>query len=957
MESLDKYYSIFRRTNVLIIKNNRTINLIDSHLEINTLDFTSNLNYEKDNFGNKIQDCLGIIGIITLEDDSYLIVITDAKLVCVISKKEIYKVVDTCFIKFSDDLDLEGLNPDEEEQKENQNNKNDEELIKELKEVFKNGFYFSNKYDLANSLSSHNQIMLYFQNGKLLSDYDYIADGNKNFLGNWKLTDKVMSLQEKNNIKYFFSNCIYGNIEQFNYEEQKIQIILISRRYLWNYGMFNYRRGLSKYGGNSNQIETELILIYNNEEIYSNLHLSSYLPIYFKEKKNREINDANKAFIKYFKTLIDEYNVLFLFALKKDEEEKYINKFKNMLTKNKNSLDDKWKFFAVNTKEKSIKNILDDMKKKKNLIEFVGFNYLKNIKFDKDIRQIGIFSLLSMDDKVLNQNQFFLVYDIIYHILLYLNKTRNIPLFLDENINTNLFEENENNINEITNEESKIFVDNLKNVFKNRMNELTKQYYMDIDDKLSKKYQRVYEILFGKNMKYSPLKNNLNDLKEDFSNLDKIKVFVGTWNTGNTDPSKNKNLDLDSWLLPKDPKKVPDLYFIGFQEVVELKASNLIMVTEERQKQILDEWDFKINFSIQKIGKYKKLVDMNLGGINFYCYVLENKMDKITNLSKKKVKTGYGGTIGNKGSCCINFDYENTNFSIACAHFAAGANKNKQRLKELNYILDLKLDSFFNPEEFENIMKEQFDLNEQNLEEVMPNNEEDNKIVLKPTLTSTNGNFNINQVTNNINEEENNDSTSFKNSDIWILFGDLNFRVDMEYEEFSEFIKKGNSWSKLIDYDQFTKFKLASLDSMECIQEDEIKFPPTYKYIINSNEFDYTPKNKNIEKEKDKNKKDKNSNDLQKSGKKRNPSWCDRVVYKKNAYVTKDGKKIITGIEYNNVMNENFMSSDHRPIYEIFDVIVFKEDPDRKDLIEKEILSNEKLGISNKYMKKKNYDY
>ena len=957
MESLDKYYSIFRRTNVLIIKNNRTINLIDSHLEINTLDFTSNLNYEKDNFGNKIQDCLGIIGIITLEDDSYLIVITDAKLVCVISKKEIYKVVDTCFIKFSDDLDLEGLNPDEEEQKENQNNKNDEELIKELKEVFKNGFYFSNKYDLANSLSSHNQIMLYFQNGKLLSDYDYIADGNKNFLGNWKLTDKVMSLQEKNNIKYFFSNCIYGNIEQFNYEEQKIQIILISRRYLWNYGMFNYRRGLSKYGGNSNQIETELILIYNNEEIYSNLHLSSYLPIYFKEKKNREINDANKAFIKYFKTLIDEYNVLFLFALKKDEEEKYINKFKNMLTKNKNSLDDKWKFFAVNTIEKSIKNILDDMKKKKNLIEFVGFNYLKNIKFDKDIRQIGIFSLLSMDDKVLNQNQFFLVYDIIYHILLYLNKTRNIPLFLDENINTNLFEENENNINEITNEESKIFVDNLKNVFKNRMNELTKQYYMDIDDKLSKKYQRVYEILFGKNMKYSPLKNNLNDLKEDFSNLDKIKVFVGTWNTGNTDPSKNKNLDLDSWLLPKDPKIVPDLYFIGFQEVVELKASNLIMVTEERQKQILDEWDFKINFSIQKIGKYKKLVDMNLGGINFYCYVLENKMDKITNLSKKKVKTGYGGTIGNKGSCCINFDYENTNFSIACAHFAAGANKNKQRLKELNYILDLKLDSFFNPEEFENIMKEQFDLNEQNLEEVMPNNEEDNKIVLKPTLTSTNGNFNINQVTNNINEEENNDSTSFKNSDIWILFGDLNFRVDMEYEEFSEFIKKGNSWSKLIDYDQFTKFKLASLDSMECIQEDEIKFPPTYKYIINSNEFDYTPKNKNIEKEKDKNKKDKNSNDLQKSGKKRNPSWCDRVVYKKNAYVTKDGKKIITGIEYNNVMNENFMSSDHRPIYEIFDVIVFKEDPDRKDLIEKEILSNEKLGISNKYMKKKNYDY
>ena len=56
-------------------------------------------------------------------------------------------------------------------------------------------------------------------------------------------------------------------------------------------------------------------------------------------------------------------------------------------------------------------------------------------------------------------------------------------------------------------------------------------------------------------------------------------------------------------------------------------------------------------------------------------------------------------------------------------------------------------------------------------------------------------------------------------------------------------------------------------------------------------------------------------------------------------------------------MDDNFKTSDHRPIYQIFDIIVFKEDPDRKDLIEKEIISNEKLGISNKYMKKKNYDY
>jgi hypothetical protein len=802
--------------------------------------------------------------------------------------------------------------------------------------------------------------MLYFQKGKLLSDYDYIAEGNKNFLANWKLTDRVMSLNEKNNIKYFFSNCIYGNIEHFDYEKQKIQIILISRRYLWNFGLFNYRRGLSKYGGNSNQIETELILIYDNSEIFSNIHLSSYLPIYFKEKKNKEINEANKAFIKYIKTLIDEYNVLFLFALKKDEQEKYINKFKNMLTKNKNSLDDRWKYFCINTKEKTFKMFLSEMKKKKDLVEFIGFNHLKNILFDKDMTQIGIFSLLSIDDKLLNQNQFYLVYDTIYHILSHLNNTNKIPLFLEEDIdiNADLFvennDENENKIIEKENEDFIIFIDKLKNIFKKRMNELTKQYYLNCDDDLCKKYQRIYEILFGKNLKYSPLKDNLKYLKEEFSDLNTLKIFVGSWNTGCTDINKNKNLSLESWLLPKDTNLIPDIYFIGFQEVVELNTTNLIMLSEEKQQQILDEWDLRINLSIQKIGKYKKLVEMNLVGINFYCYVLENKFDKITNLSKKKVKTGLGGATGNKGSCCINFEYENTSFSVACSHLAAGANKNKQRLKELNYVLDLKLDSFYNPEKLENVIKEQFEVDddEKSYEEVMPNSDEDNKLLISQTLLMSSS-PNINQNANN-NSEANDDFISFKDSDIWIMFGDLNFRVDMEYEEFSEFIKKGNSWNKLIDYDQFTKFKLASLNFMEWIQEDEIKFPPTYKYITNSNEYDYTPKEKNNI---DKKKKEKNQNEQQKSGKKRNPSWCDRVFYKKNAYVTKNGKKIINGIEYNNVMNENFMTSDHRPVYQIFDVIVFKEDDDKKNIIEKEILLNEKLGISSKYMRKKTYDY
>ena len=531
----------------------------------------------------------------------------------------------------------------------------------------------------------------------------------------------------------------------------------------------------------------------------------------------------------------------------------------------------------------------------------------------------------------------------------FFEKDVNLDLYKDEIklVQNDSKEGNEKEPNkEVT--DSELFIKQLKLMLRNRDIDLTSQYYTKFGFELNKKYQRAYELLFGKSTKFSPLKSNLDDHREEFSEIEKIKLYVATWNTSSTEPSKISQINLDSLLIPKDPKIVPDIYFVGFQEVVKLNATNIIITGEEKLQQILSEWDKKVCESIQKIGKYKKLVIMNLVGINFFSYILEDKFDKVKNISKKIVKTGFGGTTGNKGSCVINFDYENTSFSVSCSHLVA--NKKNKRLKELEYILNLKLNTFYNPDKLKDKSSDQIDSITQSLEEIMST--EDDIVKTQSGLNQTNTNIN-NPLQKPESLTTNNDSLLFKDSDIWILFGDLNFRIDMEYEEFSDFIKKGNSWDKLLDYDQFVKYQLASLSSMANIQEDLIKFAPTYKYIINSDEFDYTPKN-DIQST---NQKEKENENLHKSGKKRNPSWCDRIFYKKNSFMTKDGKKIITGLEYNNVMDKNFQSSDHRPVYEIFEVIIFKENPEKKELIEKEIISNENLGISNKYMKQKVYDY
>ena len=117
----------------------------------------------------------------------------------------------------------------------------------------------------------------------------------------------------------------------------------------------------------------------------------------------------------------------------------------------------------------------------------------------------------------------------------------------------------------------------------------------------------------------------------------------------------------------------------------------------------------------------------------------------------------------------------------------------------------------------------------------------------------------------------------------------------------------------------------------------EINFQPTYKYCVDSNEFDYTL-NENLD------------NNLKKSGKKRNPSWCDRILYKKN-----NKHQNIIGLEYHSVMDEEFQDSDHRPVYAIFEVQVMKDNVQKKNEVLQEIVQNYNMGISSSYMKKKIY--
>jgi len=62
-------------------------------------------------------------------------------------------------------------------------------------------------------------------------------------------------------------------------------------------------------------------------------------------------------------------------------------------------------------------------------------------------------------------------------------------------------------------------------------------------------------------------------------------------------------------------------------------------------------------------------------------------------------------------------------------------------------------------------------------------------------------------------------------------------------------------------------------------------------------------------------------------------------------------------LKYNNIIKDNnYKTSDHRPVYAIFECEILKENLEKKKLMMNEIEFNNEIGISSSYMKKKLWD-
>ncbi|XP_050977740.1 synaptojanin-1 isoform X7 [Labeo rohita] len=176
----------------------------------------------------------------------------------------------------------------------------------------------------------------------------------------------------------------------------------------------------------------------------------------------------------------------------------------------------------------------------------------------------------------------------------------------------------------------------------------------------------------------------------------KIRVCVGTWNVNGGKQFRSiafRNHTLNDWLLdaPKkaghpdfqDGKSSPvDIFAIGFEEMVELNAGNIVSASTTNQKL----WAAELQKNISRDHKYVLLASEQLVGVCLFVFIRPQHAPFIRDVAVDTVKTGMGGATGNKGGVAIRMLFHTTSICFLCSHFAAGQSQVKERNDDYNEI-------------------------------------------------------------------------------------------------------------------------------------------------------------------------------------------------------------------------------------------------------------------------------
>ena len=665
---------------------------------------------------------------------------------------------------------------------------------------------------------------------------------------NKKLDENISNTNENNNTNYLTIDIIIQNrIKQNENEILQIENIINSKENFQEIKIDIYSSEINKTikykfysfnGENFFNIDYLNSLINNNKEIQQGLILSGIDSVYDNKNEKNENNISISD-----EKLKDKFNI------------KVIN----------------------DCKRNSIKKFV-----------FENVDIIKNI-FEKEEKGEENSKLL-----IISGNSYNCIFNLtqeIIHTIIY--------LFFNKYIN----KENNNDDNDILIGKAKSRIDNffsiLDEIVGKKVMKLIK-YKLPKICVVNKKY--VQENLSIGRSNSSNINNNIQSKINNKNYQKKFTIFILTYNVCGMNKENIYSINFPELLFPEKTKvfleqgeknikkQFPLFYCIGLEEVVNLNPKNIIIGGEKEKYKI---WEEKITSELKSKNNYVLLLKSNLVGILFFIYVQASEVSKIKNIKCTKTKTGFYGQLGNKGSCFVEFEYENKKYGFSSGHLTSGEKikNNNERKNNLIHILNHKSDK--DSEEF--YLNDFYfifgDLNfrVQNSIKIIHNWLFSLKYEGKENIKegkNINDKSNLNKI-NNVTDKNNTYNKDTTKNNIANIFSKDNVSVSENSKEEDEnfyqidekiFMKYfGEDYWK---FDQLNMFKneLSEYDT----KESNILFYPTYKYAKGNDNYNIL---------------------------KREPSWTDRILFKEN--------NLIKSIIYDRI---NINHSDHKPIFSLFEI-------------------------------------
>ena len=179
----------------------------------------------------------------------------------------------------------------------------------------------------------------------------------------------------------------------------------------------------------------------------------------------------------------------------------------------------------------------------------------------------------------------------------------------------------------------------------------------------------------------------------DFSQPLSLVVAVGTFNVNGGKHFRSivyKDRSLADWLLDAqklssetaligttdgEEERPPDIFAIGFEEIVDLNAQNIMNVSTENAK----AWEQELSKTINRDTEYILLTSVQLVGVCLFVFMRPNLAPFVRDVGTDSVKTGLGGATGNKGAVGIRFSVHHSSMAFVCGHYAAGQSQVSER--------------------------------------------------------------------------------------------------------------------------------------------------------------------------------------------------------------------------------------------------------------------------------------